>query len=332
MQPMFEEDAIAQMEELGHAFFVFLNAETDQVACSIGAPDGTYGLIEPVIEQREDRAEPRLRGQRQRGQRPAAPPRSRSARRRRRAARSLRRSGRRTRPRRTRLMGSSAMARTLARPEPRRRLTWPAGAPPVGIHLGVGNGLLRAARRSRQIGARALQIFSDNPTAWRRRPEPPPEAPEFVAYCAREGIDTIAIHASYLINLAGSAEPFASQSRAGLISRCSARPPTARRWSTRTSARTAAWAPRPGSGGSSRTCGRSWRSRPPASGWCSRTRRVAATCSARGSRSWRRSWSGGRGAAGPARLLPGHRPPVGRRLRHLRRPRERAPWSIGSRS
>jgi deoxyribonuclease-4 len=108
------------------------------------------------------------------------------------------------------------MARTLARSEPRRRLTWPADAPAVGLHLGVRTGLLRAARRSRQIGARALQIFSDNPTAWRRRPEPPPEADEFIAYCAREGIRTISIHASYLINLAGSAEPFASQSRAGL--------------------------------------------------------------------------------------------------------------------
>jgi deoxyribonuclease IV len=85
------------------------------------------------------------------------------------------------------------------------------------MHLGVAHGLLRAARRSRQIGARALQIFSDNPTAWRRRPEPPLEAPEFIDYGTREGLRTIAIHASYLINLAGTAEPFASQSRAGLI-------------------------------------------------------------------------------------------------------------------
>ena len=72
------------------------------------------------------------------------------------------------------------------------------------------------ARRSRQIGARALQIFSDNPTAWRRRPDPPPEAPSFIEYAAREGIEVISIHASYLINLAGSGEPFASQSRDGL--------------------------------------------------------------------------------------------------------------------
>ena len=91
------------------------------------------------------------------------------------------------------------------------------------------NGLLRAARRSRQIGARALQIFSDNPTAWRRRPEPSVEAPEFVDYGAREGLRTIAIHASYLINLAGPP----SRSRRGRAtdswSRCSGRRPTAPR-------------------------------------------------------------------------------------------------------
>lgn len=109
------------------------------------------------------------------------------------------------------------MRGTVARREPRRRLTWPDSAPRVGLHLGVGRGLLAAARRSRQIGARALQIFSDNPTAWRRRPVPPSDATAFVDYAAREGIDAISIHASYLVNLAGSAEPFASRSRAGLI-------------------------------------------------------------------------------------------------------------------
>lgn len=109
------------------------------------------------------------------------------------------------------------MRGTVARREPRRRLTWPDSAPSVGLHLGVARGLLAAARRSRQIGARALQIFSDNPTAWRRRPVPPSDATAFVDYAAREGIDAISIHASYLVNLAGSAEPFASRSRAGLI-------------------------------------------------------------------------------------------------------------------
>ncbi|MGH2429663.1 MAG: deoxyribonuclease IV [Candidatus Limnocylindria bacterium] len=109
------------------------------------------------------------------------------------------------------------MRRTVARREPRRRLGWPVGAPPVGIHLGVAGGLPRAARRARQIGATALQIFSDNPTAWRRRSGPSPNVGEFIDYCGRHGIAPVAIHASYLINLAGSAEPFASQSRTGLI-------------------------------------------------------------------------------------------------------------------
>ncbi len=87
----------------------------------------------------------------------------------------------------------------------------------MGIHLGVVGGLLKTARRGRAIGATALQIFSDNPTAWRRRAEPPRDAGAFVEFCAREGIETVAIHASYLINLAGSAEPFATQSRDGLV-------------------------------------------------------------------------------------------------------------------
>jgi deoxyribonuclease-4 len=84
------------------------------------------------------------------------------------------------------------------------------------MHLAVARGLLPAARRARQIGATSLQIFSDNPTAWRRRAEPPPDAPAFIDYAAREGIAPIAIHASYLINLAASAEPFRTSSREGL--------------------------------------------------------------------------------------------------------------------
>ena len=49
MLPMFEEDAITEMEELGHAFFVFLNAETDAVAVLYRRRDRSYGLIEPVL-------------------------------------------------------------------------------------------------------------------------------------------------------------------------------------------------------------------------------------------------------------------------------------------
>ena len=49
IEPMFEEDAISRMEELGHRFFVFVSAETEQVAILYQRDDGDYGVIEPVI-------------------------------------------------------------------------------------------------------------------------------------------------------------------------------------------------------------------------------------------------------------------------------------------
>ncbi len=49
MEPMFEEDALARMAELGHAFFVFVDAETERVAVLYRRSDGDYGLIEPVV-------------------------------------------------------------------------------------------------------------------------------------------------------------------------------------------------------------------------------------------------------------------------------------------
>ena len=49
IEPMFEEDAVARMQELGHAFFVFVNAENERVAVLYRRRDGDYGLIEPTI-------------------------------------------------------------------------------------------------------------------------------------------------------------------------------------------------------------------------------------------------------------------------------------------
>ncbi|MBA3877103.1 MAG: ribosomal subunit interface protein [Anaerolinea sp.] len=49
IEPMFEEDALARMEELGHSFFVFVNAETERVGILYRRNDGHFGLIEPVI-------------------------------------------------------------------------------------------------------------------------------------------------------------------------------------------------------------------------------------------------------------------------------------------
>jgi putative sigma-54 modulation protein len=56
MLPMFEEDAITQMEELGHAFFVFLDAETEQVAVLYRRRNGSYGVIQPMLESSNGRS------------------------------------------------------------------------------------------------------------------------------------------------------------------------------------------------------------------------------------------------------------------------------------
>lgn len=47
IKPMYPEDACVQMELLGHNFFVFLNAETEEVNVVYKRKGNTYGLIEP---------------------------------------------------------------------------------------------------------------------------------------------------------------------------------------------------------------------------------------------------------------------------------------------
>lgn len=50
IKPMFPEDACVQMELLGHNFFVFSNAETEEVNVVYKRKNGTYGLIEPEFD------------------------------------------------------------------------------------------------------------------------------------------------------------------------------------------------------------------------------------------------------------------------------------------
>ena len=47
VKPMDAEEACVQMELLGHNFFVFRNAETDEVNVVYKRKGNTYGLIEP---------------------------------------------------------------------------------------------------------------------------------------------------------------------------------------------------------------------------------------------------------------------------------------------
>ena len=50
IKPMYPEDACVQMELLGHNFYVFRNAETDEVNVVYKRKGGTFGLIEPNFD------------------------------------------------------------------------------------------------------------------------------------------------------------------------------------------------------------------------------------------------------------------------------------------
>ena len=49
MSPMSVEDAILQMEMLGHGFFLFFNMDADEYNVAYRRRDGDYGIIEPEL-------------------------------------------------------------------------------------------------------------------------------------------------------------------------------------------------------------------------------------------------------------------------------------------
>ena len=51
IKPMSAEEAILQMELVGHNFFVYFDSETEDVNVVYKRKNGTYGLIEPVFDE-----------------------------------------------------------------------------------------------------------------------------------------------------------------------------------------------------------------------------------------------------------------------------------------
>ena len=86
----------------------------------------------------------------------------------------------------------------------------------IGVHLPLGGGMVKAANRAVEIGATTIQVFIDNPTSWRRRPTLPEGLPAFRERLASADITPLAVHAPYLVNLAGPEAAFHEQSVAVL--------------------------------------------------------------------------------------------------------------------
>ncbi|TAM88719.1 ribosome-associated translation inhibitor RaiA [bacterium] len=50
VRPMAPEDAAQEMKDLGHDFFIFVNAESEQIAVLYRRRDGSLGQIDPYLE------------------------------------------------------------------------------------------------------------------------------------------------------------------------------------------------------------------------------------------------------------------------------------------
>lgn len=75
-------------------------------------------------------------------------------------------------------------------------------APRLGAHTSIAGGLVRALERASEIGCATLQFFSRNPRGWAARPLTDDEAGAFRERRAELGLDPVAIHTNYLVNLA----------------------------------------------------------------------------------------------------------------------------------
>ncbi len=89
--------------------------------------------------------------------------------------------------------------------------------PLLGAHMSIAGGLARAVERIRRVDGRALQIFSANQRRWQVPALPEKEIQAFVQAVRRWGGLPVAIHNSYLVNLAASRDDIAEKSVAAMI-------------------------------------------------------------------------------------------------------------------
>jgi deoxyribonuclease IV len=86
----------------------------------------------------------------------------------------------------------------------------------IGMHMRTGRGLERAVELIKTLQLKAVQIFTDNPSAWRSAPVDP-KATEFFRRSLQElDVRPALSHAMYLINLAGPNPNFQKKSREAL--------------------------------------------------------------------------------------------------------------------
>ena len=87
----------------------------------------------------------------------------------------------------------------------------------IGFHLSIAGSLLRAVHQAQILGCQALQIFVQNPRAWKLRDIPAAEIDAFAAARRLAGLGPLAVHLTYLPNLASVNASLYQKSRERLI-------------------------------------------------------------------------------------------------------------------
>ncbi|MCU1219958.1 MAG: Endonuclease [Candidatus Angelobacter sp.] len=93
-------------------------------------------------------------------------------------------------------------------------LLWAEGEPPrpgprrIGIHTSTSGGVEMAAERAYRLGANTFQIFSSSPRQWQPYSLAPSQCDAMRGLREKYGIGPMAIHSSYLVNLASATPEF----------------------------------------------------------------------------------------------------------------------------
>ena len=93
-------------------------------------------------------------------------------------------------------------------------LLWAEGEPPapgprrIGIHTSTAGGVQMAAERAYRLGANTFQIFSSSPRQWQPYSLAPSQCDALRSLRSKYGLGPMAIHSSYLVNLASATPEF----------------------------------------------------------------------------------------------------------------------------
>src|ERR1700726_1639594 len=105
------------------------------------------------------------------------------------------------------------------RPTEKDPLRWPSAVRPkwrtsrrIGIHTSIAAGGENGAERGDRLGSNPFQIFSTSPRQWRPYELGRGQCEIMNRLRQQYDLTPLAIHSNYLINLAGTNEPFLKKS------------------------------------------------------------------------------------------------------------------------